>query len=156
MERRVLSFHYILTNKNGETVDSSRDTDPFVVLEGSQQIIPGLEEELFKMLIGQKKKIDVPAAKAYGAVNEELKMSVPRAQLPAGDIQVGTQFTAGQEGHGMMFVVTKIEGEQIFLDGNHPLAGEDLTFDVEVLDVRPATKEELTHGHAHGPHGHHH
>ncbi len=155
MSKRVLSFHYILTNKKGETIDSSRGAEVFPVLEGAQQIIPGLEAELFQMKAGDKKKIHVTADKAYGLVREDLRVKVSRGQLPDGEIKVGVQFSAG-EGHGPVFTVIKIEEDGVHLDGNHPLAGEDLTFDVEVTDVRDATAEEEQHGHAHGPHGHHH
>ena len=152
---RVLSFHYVLTNKKGETIDSSRDAEPMPVLEGSQQIIPGLETELFQMKIGDKKKIYVTADKAYGLVREDLRVKVGRDQFPDGEIKAGVQFSAG-EGHGPVFTVIKVEGDDVYLDGNHSLAGEDLTFDVEVTDIREASEEEKQHGHAHGPHGHHH
>lgn len=151
---RVLSFHYVLTDTKGQTLDSSRGHDPFPVLEGAQQIIPGLETELFKMKPGEKKKVDVAAAQAYGLVREDLKVKIARDQLPEGELRVGMEFSAGH--HGPVFIVKAIEGDQVSLDGNHPLAGMDLTFDVEVTDLREATEEELQHGHAHGPNGHHH
>jgi len=154
MSARVLSFHYVLTNTKGEVIDSSRNAQPFPVLEGAQQIIPGLEAEIFKLNAGDKKIIPVKADQAYGLVREDLKVKVSRDQLPEGEIGLGTQFSAGD--HGAVFTVVKIEGADIYLDGNHPLAGEDLTFDIEVTEVRPATEEEKAHGHAHGPHGHHH
>lgn len=155
MSKRVLSFHYILTNTKGDVIDTSRSGGhAFPVLEGAQQIIPGLEAELFKMSVGEKKKVQVAAAQAYGVVREDLKVKVPKTQLPAGDIHVGMQLSAGD--HGPVFVVTSVETEHVHLDGNHPLAGQDLTFDVEVTEIRAATEEELQHGHAHGPHGHHH
>ncbi len=161
MKNRVLSFHYVLTNKQGEVLDSSKDRGPFRVLEGRKQIIPGLEEELFKMNVGDKKKVHVPAAKAYGVVDEKLKIKIERNQLPEGDIQIGTQFStdnsdSGGHGHGPIFTVTQIEGDRVHLDGNPPLAGEDLTFDVEITEIREATANELQHGHAHGPEGHEH
>ena len=156
MHGRVLSFHYVLTNNNGEVLDSSRDTEPFQAMEGKQQIIPGLEEEIFKLNPGDKKKIRVVADKAYGPVNEKLRMKVSRGELPQGEIGVGAQFSAGEGEHGIIFSVMKIEGEDVYLDGNHPLAGVDLTFDVEVIALREATAEELQHGHAHGGEGHHH
>ena len=156
MACRVLSFHYLLTNNRGETVDSSQGSSPLQVLEGKHQIIPGLEEELFKMAVGEKKKIFVPVAKAYGAINDKLKMKISRSRLPEGDIQVGMQFRGGTEPNSPIFTVTQIEGDNVHLDGNHSLAGEDLTFDVEVTEIREATSEELQHGHAHGPEGHHH
>ncbi len=153
---QVLSFHYTVTGKNGEAMDSSRNGEPFQVMAGAQQIIPGLEEELFKMAVGDKKIIHVPADKAYGQVNEKLRLKVPRAKLPKGDIQVGNQFSGGPGGQGPVFTVIAVEGEDVQLDGNHPLAGQDLTFDVEITGMREATAEELQHGHAHGAHGHDH
>ncbi len=155
MSKRVLSFHYILTNEKGEVIDSSKDAEPMPVLEGSQQIIPGLEAELFQMKPGEKKKVHVTADKAYGVVREDLRVKVGRDQLPPGDIKVGVQFSAG-EGHGPVFTVIKVEEDGVHLDGNHSLAGQDLNFDVEVTEIREATEEEQQHGHAHGPHGHHH
>ena len=153
---RVLSFHYKLTDKTGKLLDSSKNAKPFEVLEGGHQIIPGLERALFQMNAGEKKRIEVSAEKAYGLINEELKIKINRAQLPEGDIRVGTRFSGSQDGHGPVFAVVKIEGEDVYLDGNHPLAGQDLVFDVEVAEIRQATAEELQHGHAHGPDGHHH
>ncbi len=155
MSKRVLSFHYILTNNKGDVIDTSRGgAQAFPVLEGAQQIIPVLETELFKMAVGDKKKVSIPAAQGYGVVREDLKVKVPKEQLPAGEVRVGMELTAGD--HGPVFVVKAVEGDHVMLDGNHPLAGVDLTFDVEVTEVRPATEEEVQHGHAHGPNGHHH
>ena len=153
---RVLSFHYVLSNDKGDVLDSSRNTDPFRVLEGKQQIIPMLEETLFGMSVGEKKRVHVPAEQAYGPVHENLRIKVNRNQLPPENVQVGTQFTAAESGNMVIFSIVKIEGEEVFLDGNHPLAGVDLNFDVEVLEVREATAEEEEHGHAHGEGGHHH
>ncbi len=156
MAPRVLFFHYVLTNTAGEELDSSRGGEPLGVLEGSRQIIPGLEEELFKMQAGDKKKVDVAAAQAYGPVYDQLKITIGREKLPQGDIQVGTRFRGGKEPDAPIFMVTKIEGEEVHLDGNHPLAGQDLSFDVEVTEIREATEEEQQHGHPHGAGGHQH
>ena len=153
---RVLSFHYVLTNDKGEVLDSSRNADPFQVMEGKQQIIPMLEEALFGMSVGEKKLLHAPAEMAYGPVHEKLRIKVSRSQLPPENVQVGTQFTAAETGNSVIFSIVKIEGEEVFLDGNHPLAGVDLNFDVEVLAIREATAEEQEHGHAHGEGGHHH
>ena len=137
-------------------IDTSRGGGPaFPVLEGAQQIIPGLEVELVQMNIGDKKKVHVKADQAYGLIREDLRVKVKREQLPEGEIKVGVQFSAG-EGHGPVFTVTKVEDDGVHLDGNHPLAGQDLTFDVEVVALREATEEEKAHGHAHGGDGHHH
>ena len=156
MSQKILSFHYTLTDTSGKTLDSSRDATPFPILEGAKQIIPTLEEELFAMEIGTKKKVEIPADKAYGPVQETLKHEVKRDKLPEGDIQVGAQFQGGEEPNSPTFVVYKIEEDTVYLNGNHPLAGVDLVFDVEVMEIREATKEELEHGHAHGGDGHHH
>ena len=155
MSSRVLTFHYVLTNSSGEVIDTSRKGEPFHVMEGGKQIIPALEEELFKMQKGGKKKVQLEAARAYGNHDEKLKMRVSRAKLPAGNIQIGTQYRGGPHPDAPLFTVAKIEGDDVFLDGNHPLAGVDLTFEVEVMEIREATTEELSHGHAHGAHGHH-
>jgi len=156
MSQRVLSFHYVLTNKNGELLDSSREGEPFPVMEGRKQILADLETELFKMDIGVKKTVHLTADRAYGVINDKLKVKVNRSKLPQGNIQVGTQFQGGNGPAQMLFTVTHIEGDEISLDGNHPLAGQDLTFEVEVLEIREATAEEMEHGHAHGGDGHSH
>ena len=126
------------------------------VLENARQIIPGLEKALFEMKSGERKKVRVIANEAYGPVNERLKVKVSRSKLPEGTITVGTKFRGGAEPHAPVFTVFKIEGEDVYLDGNHPLAGQDLNFDVEVVMIRDATQEELDHGHAHDPEGHGH
>ena len=154
MNPRVVTFHYELLNDKGETLDSSRAGEPFTIMEGGMQIIPGLEAELLKMKSGEKKRVRVPVAEAYGAVDDKLKMKVERARLPQGDLKVGMQFDSGKRTGSKIFTVTAIEGDQVSLDGNHPLAGHDLTFDVEVTVFREATEKEMDHGHAHGSDGH--
>ena len=158
-QKRVISFHYTLTDSSGEVIDTSRDQNvPFSFLEGSGQIIPGLERALALLSIGDKKKIEVAAADAYGTMDEQLIVKVPREKLPnSQELQEGDQFQAsGPNGEVLLFRVIGIEGEDVQLDGNHPLAGEDLTFDVEMMAIRNATPEEMAHGHAHGEGGHHH
>jgi len=156
MSKRVLMFHYDLTNNQGQPLDSSRGGEPFPVMEGSQQILPALETELFAMSVGEKKRVPLEAARAYGPINEALKVTVSRSKLPEGDVKVGSQFRGGNEKAELVFTVTKVDGDKISLDGNHALAGQDLIFDVEVVSVREATQEELSHGHAHSGDGHHH
>ena len=157
--KRVSSFHYTLTNSGGEVLDTSRDSaEAFSYLEGLNQIIPGLEKAMALLSVGDKRKIEVAATDAYGEHDEQLLVDVPRTKLPnAEQLQVGDQFQAsGPNGEMILFSVIEINGDQIKLDGNHPLAGEDLVFDVEVMAIRNATNEELAHGHAHGAGGHHH
>jgi len=156
MSKRVLMFHYDLTNNQGQPLDSSRGGDPFPVMEGARQILPALETELFTMKPGDKKRVPLEANRAYGPVNPALKVTVSRTKLPQGEIKVGSQFQGGNEKAELIFTVIKIDGDKISLDGNHALAGQDLVFDVEVVSIREATQEELSHGHAHGGDGHHH
>jgi FKBP-type peptidyl-prolyl cis-trans isomerase SlyD len=156
--KRVISFHYTLTDKSGEVIDTSRDSEPFLFMEGSGQIIPGLEKSLALLNIGDTRKIEVAAADAYGLQDKELIVEVPKSKLPnQGDLQVGDQFQAnGPNNEMLLFRVVELKENEAVLDGNHPLAGEDLVFDVEITGIRDATSEEMAHGHAHGPDGHHH
>lgn len=156
MTQRVLTIHYTLTNKEGETLDSSRGSDPFPILEGARQIIPALEQEIIKMSVGDKKTVDLTPEQAYGVVDEKLRVTVDRSKLPGDDLYVGLQFRTSDNPADPIFTIVRLEGETVYLDGNHPLAGQDLTFDIELVEIRPATQDELDHGHAHGPHGHHH
>jgi FKBP-type peptidyl-prolyl cis-trans isomerase SlyD len=154
---RVVSIHYTLTDDGGAVLDSSRDGEPLTYLEGAGNIIPGLEKELLSSQTGDRKNVKVPAAEAYGEKREDMIVQVPRAQFPP-DIQmkVGDRFRSGADHHSPVFTVVSLDGDQITLDGNHPLAGKALSFDVEVTGVRDATEEEVSHGHAHGEGGHHH
>ncbi|MGZ3735816.1 MAG: FKBP-type peptidyl-prolyl cis-trans isomerase [Bdellovibrionota bacterium] len=154
---RVVSIHYTLTDDKGTVLDSSQGAEPLQYLEGAGNIIPGLEKEVSKMNTGDKKKVKIPAAQAYGEKREDMVMEVPRTQVPPDmALKVGDGFRGGAEDHAPVFTVMAVNGDKITLDGNHPLAGQDLNFDVEVTEARAATAEEVSHGHAHGPHGHHH
>lgn len=156
---RVITFHYVLTDSKGTRIDSSRDrNDPMIFMEGSGVIIPGLENSLKLLGKGDTRKVTIAAADAYGQHDKELIMDVSRDRFPPNaKIAVGDRFRAGAEQeHGPVFSVTKATETHVTVDGNHPLAGMELTFEVEILDVRDPTKEELEHGHAHGPGGHSH
>ncbi len=152
---RVISFNYVLTDKSGKKLDASKG-EPLSYIEGSHQIIPGLESELSSLKKGDKKKISVPAAEAYGELNPDLKMAVARDKFPSTNISVGDRFRGGPESHAPIFTVIAVSETEITVDGNHPLAGQDLVFDIELTGIREATQEELSHGHAHGEHGHSH
>ena len=154
----VVSLNYVLKDPEGNEIDRSSPQDPFVYLHGYGQIVPGLENALIGLASGAKKSVVVSPEDGYGQVEDSLRTRVNRKQLPSdAKIEVGMQFMADQEdGHNLVFTVMKVEGDQVYLDGNHPLAGVTLHFDVEVLGVRPATADEIAHGHAHGPDGHHH
>lgn len=154
MARNVVTFHYILRDPLGKILDTSSGGQPITFLEGAGQIIDGLEEQIRGVAAGTKSRIQVVAAKAYGVRDENQVQRVARALLPVeGELRVGDQFQAGEDRFAPVVTVVGVEGDQILLDANHPLAGVDLTFDIEVVSVRAATPEELAHGHAHGPQG---
>lgn len=153
--QRVLSFNYTLKDTQGQTLDESSD-GPLTFLTGIGQIIPKLEDELTGMLIGQKKVVNLKAAEAYGEPDPKMVMEVPKKDLQHLKIEVGAflQLNLGQQ---MKVVrIAEIGEDNVKLDGNHPLAGVDLVFDVEMVESRIATAEEISHGHVHGPGGHHH
>lgn len=154
----VVSLSYILKNAMGEELDEAGADEPFAYLHGSGQIVPGLENRLEGMKIGDRQDITVAPEEGYGVMMPALVLDVERSNFPPGaDIKPGMQFMAeGEGGREITFTVKGVAGDQITIDGNHPLAGETLHFSVEVLGVRDATKEELTHGHVHGEGGHHH
>ncbi|TEU28624.1 peptidylprolyl isomerase [Alkanindiges illinoisensis] len=153
---QVVSFHYTLTDENGTVIDKS-EGQPLVYLHGAGNIIPGLENALTGKNVGDKLNVNVPAAEGYGEYNAEMVQEVPRNMFQGvDDIQAGMQFQA-QTDDGIQIVTVKdVNDESVFVDGNHPLAGQNLNFDVEIVDIRPATQEELDHGHVHGAGGHHH
>jgi FKBP-type peptidyl-prolyl cis-trans isomerase SlyD len=155
---KVVDLSYSLKNSEGEILDQADSQDPFTYLHGSQQIVPGLESALEGLKVGDKKQVVVSPEQGYGVHNPKLEMVVNKAQFPKGvELEEGMQFEASsQSGEEVVFTVESIEGDRVHVDGNHPLAGETLHFDVEVLKVRDATAEEMEHGHAHGPHGHGH
>ncbi len=154
----VVNLAYTLKNTGGEVLDRATNEEPFTYMHGGQQIVLGLENALIGLQAGEKKMVKVEPTEGYGEIDLSLKLVVTRAQFPAGlDIKAGMQFeTRTPDGHNILFTVEGAEEDKISIDGNHPLAGQTLLFDVEVLSVRDATAEEKAHGHAHGPDGHHH
>ncbi len=154
---KVVTLSYTLKNSQGEELDKATASEPFVYLHGQGQVVPGLETALEGEKSGAKKSVTIAPAEAYGELNPELKSTLERSFFPQGtEIQVGMRFRAQVGENPVIFAVEKVEGDQITINGNHPLAGETLHFELEIHDVREATQEELSHGHAHGPGGHHH
>lgn len=152
MSRNVVSFHYTLRDPEGRVLDTSAGGAPISYLEGVGQIIEGLDEAMQGLAVGTKTRIEVPAAKAYGERDDEQVQKVLRSLLPIeGELNVGDRFQAGTDQYAPIVTVMGIEGDSVLLDANHPLAGVDLTFDVEVTGVREATAEEIEHGHVHQP-----
>ncbi len=150
----VVTFHYTLRDPSGRVLDTSSGAEPVTFLEGGGQIIDGLDEALRGLAAGTKARVGVPAARAYGERDEKQVQRVLRALLPVeGELRAGDQFQAGTDRYAPVVTVVGIEGEDVLLDANHPLAGVDLTFDVEVVSVREATAEEVAHGHVHGEGG---
>jgi FKBP-type peptidyl-prolyl cis-trans isomerase SlyD len=140
---KVVLIHYTLTNDKGEVLDSSSGGDLEKALEGRQA--------------GDRLNVAVEPAEGYGERDDRLVQQVPRRQFGGANVQPGMQFHAQtSQGQARVVTVTRIVGDMVTVDGNHPLAGEKLHFEVEVTDVRDASTEELEHGHVHGPGGHHH
>ncbi|HHH47101.1 MAG TPA: peptidylprolyl isomerase [Thiotrichales bacterium] len=150
-DQKVVTLNYVLKDDEGNTMDASQD-GTFSYLHGAQNIIPGLENALTGKQPGDTFSVAIPAAEAYGERDPGRIQAVPREMFPADiDIQPGMQFQAqGPEGQTMMVTVAEVREDVVVVDGNHPLAGVALNFEVEVVDVRDATAEELAHGHVHG------
>ncbi|MEO8672460.1 MAG: peptidylprolyl isomerase [Tahibacter sp.] len=155
--RCVATFHYTLTNAAGDIVDSSDGHDPLTYLQGSGNIVPGLESAMEGKRAGDRFDVAISPEQGYGVHQAELIQKVPRAAFQGIDhVEPGMQFqTHGPQGP-MSVVVTAVDGDTVTIDGNHPLAGETLHFAIEVVDVREASVEEVLHGHVHGAGGHHH
>jgi FKBP-type peptidyl-prolyl cis-trans isomerase SlyD len=144
---QVVSIHYTLKNDAGDVLDSSADGEPLTYLHGHGNLIAGLERELTGRKAGDKLQVKIPPADGYGEYDKALIQKVPRRALKG--------IPKTEEGVRAV-TVSHVAGDMVTLDGNHPLAGQNLNFEVEVAEVRPASAEELSHGHVHGPGGHHH
>ncbi|MCO4794926.1 MAG: peptidylprolyl isomerase [Bacteriovoracaceae bacterium] len=150
----VVSINYTLTDNDGTQLDSSEGQAPLVYLQGHQNIIPGLEAQLEGKTTGDKLKTTIAPADAYGELNPELVQEVPRDQFEDSEnLQVGMQFEVGTDAGPMLLSITELTDTTVTVDGNHPLAGVTLNFDVEVIEIRKATEEEVSHGHVHGAGG---
>jgi FKBP-type peptidyl-prolyl cis-trans isomerase SlyD len=156
-KHRVVTLAYTLKDNDDRIIDQS-DDGSFCYLHGASNIIPGLENALTGRAAGDELSVSIPPEQGYGVHDVEKTQAVPRGMFPAEEeIVAGMQFHAqGPEGQQLVVTVVKVEDDRVTVDGNHPLAGEQLNFDVKVLEVREATGEEITHGHVHGPDGHHH
>ena len=156
MHPQVVSFQYTLRNDDGEVIDTSGSGNSVSYLEGAGTIIDGLENALRSMQPGDRRRISLAPEVAYGTRDDKLVRSVERALLPVEKLNLGDMFQAGSDQHAPIVRVVAIEGDSVTLDANHPLAGQRLHFEVEVVAKREATPEEIDHGHVHGPGGHHH
>ena len=153
----VVTIDYTLTDNDGNVIDSSKGGDPLVYLHGANNIIPGLESALVGKVVDDKLTVGVEPTEAYGERNDEMIQSVPSEMFGDAEIKVGEHYhAAGPNGEQLSVTVVKIDDKEVVVDGNHPLAGVALNFDVNILSIRSATEEELAHGHVHGPGGHAH
>lgn len=159
MTPKVFAFNYTLKSSSGEILDASEENQPLPFLEGAGQIIPALEKQVLLMTEGDKKKIALTAEEAYGPQKDNLIMEVDKAELAhIPDLEVGSYLQLDLKDQIKVVRVIKMSPEKVTIDGNHPLAGQALEFDIEVVLIRDATQIEITHKHAHGLHGtaHHH
>ena len=154
---KVVSIDYTLTSETGQVLDSSQGREPLAYLHGAGNIIPGLENALEGKAEGEQVKVQIPPDQAYGPKDERLVQQVPRTAFQGvQQIAAGMQFQANTQQGPRIITVVGVEGDQVTIDANHPLAGATLNFDVTVREIRDASEEEKTHGHAHGAGGHHH
>jgi FKBP-type peptidyl-prolyl cis-trans isomerase SlyD len=153
----VVSFHYKLSDDTGAFTESSEGGSPVVYMHGRHNIVPGLEKQLAGKKSGDKLTATVAPEEGYGARNENAVQRVPVKHLATrGPYSVGQMVVVNTRDGGRQARVLKVGHFNVDLDLNHPLAGRTLTFDIEIVEVRAATEQELAHGHAHGPHGHDH
>ncbi len=157
-KNQVASVAYTLTNSEGQVIDQATKESPMMFIHGVGGMIPGFEKELEGKNIGDSFSIVVEPADAYGERNDALTQDVSRemfAGVPDEQLVTGAQFQAQTDAGVEIITIAGVEGDTIKIDANHPLAGVTLHFDVEMLDIREATEEELAHGHVHAA-GHSH
>ena len=157
-KHKVVSINYTLKDDEGQIIDTSEGGEPLAYLHGAENIIPGLENALTGKSSGDSLSVSIPPGEAYGEHDESKIQAVPRELFDdAGEVVVGAQYhAANPDGGDITITVVEVNDDQVVVDANHPLAGANLNFDVTVLEVRDASEEEITHGHVHGPGGHHH
>ena len=150
-DKMVVSMHYTLTDESGNVLDASEEDNPLSYLHGANNIIPGLEKALTGKVAEDALQVKVEPAEAYGEKIPELMQTVDKAAFQGVDnLEPGMAFEAqGENGQVQRVVIASIDGDQVTVDGNHPLAGVTLNFDVKIVSVRDATEEEISHGHVH-------
>ena len=156
-QNKVVCIHYTLRDEAGTVLDSSSGRAPLAYLHGRGNLVPGLEAALEGKSAGTSFEVAVAPEQGYGIRDERLVQIVPRTKFgDAAEITPGMQFKANGSGGARVVTVMRVERDLVTVDANHPLAGKTLYFQVEITEIRRATREELTHGHVHGPGGHHH
>ncbi|TMM47484.1 FKBP-type peptidyl-prolyl cis-trans isomerase [Colwellia ponticola] len=153
-KNNVVVMHYAVSDSEGTLIDSSYDDKPMAIIQGTGYLIPGLDDALVDHEAGDKFEVAVACEDAYGERHDDYVQTVPKEVL-AGveDLALGTQLRATTDDGEQTVIVIDVQDDVITVDGNHPLSGLDLNFDVEILEVREATAEELKHGHVHSEGG---
>lgn len=153
-DKKVASFHYTLSNELGEQIESSRERQPMSYLHGSHNIIPGLEKALTGKGAGDQFQVTIPPGEAYGERRTDQVQRIPAKHFrDAKNLKPGRMVSIQTRRGPVQATVVKVGRFNVDVDTNHPLAGQTLTFDVEVTEVRDASAEEISHGHVHGPGG---
>jgi FKBP-type peptidyl-prolyl cis-trans isomerase SlyD len=157
-ENKVVTMDYKVVDTNsGELIDSSENGQPMTYLHGAQNIVPGLEKALTGKAVGDELEVNVAPEEAYGERSEEGVQQVPVSAFEGMEkVEPGMAVTAETPDGPLNLVITEVDGDTVTVDANHPMAGKSLTFNVKIADIRDASEEEMAHGHAHGPDGHHH
>lgn len=154
---KVVSVDYTLTDDSGRVLDTNKGQGPLLYLHGVGGIVPGLERALEGRSPGDSVKVDVEPHDAYGVRDESQVETLPRSAFKViDDLAPGMQFHGSDGEHQRLITILSVDKDTVRVDANHPLAGKTLRFDVTILDVRDASPDEIEHGHAHGPDGHHH
>lgn len=152
-DNSVVTMHYTVSTGDSVEIDSSRNGNPLVFLYGRGFLVAGLEEALLGKQVGDTFDITVAPEKAYGERYDNLVQAVPKSMFEGMDVEVGLSFRATTDEGEQSVMIIDVTDEEVIVDGNHPLAGVELTFDVEILGLRDATEEEIAHGHVHGEGG---
>lgn len=157
-QHSVVSFHYtVVDNDSDQLIDSSENKEPLTYLHGASNIVAGLEQALEGRAVSESFEVTVAPADAYGERVADKVKTVPRNLFDNNDkLEAGVKVTAETESGPVHFIITEVTGETVTVDGNHPLAGRSLRFNVSVKSIREASDEEIAHGHVHGPEGHNH
>ncbi|WP_119717646.1 FKBP-type peptidyl-prolyl cis-trans isomerase [Cognatilysobacter tabacisoli] len=153
---RVVRFHYSVAEVGQEALESSEGRDPLTILVGHGNIIPGLEQAMDGREAGDKFEVDVTAADAYGERRDGLTQRVPKKHFGAQKLAPGMQVVLNTNFGPRAVTIEKVGMSVVDVDLNHPMAGKDLHFAIEIVDVREASPEEVEHGHVHGEGGHQH
>ena len=153
---RAVRFHYTVGEVGQPATESSQGGEPLAILIGHNNIIPGLEKAMEGREAGETFSVDVPAAEAYGERREGLTQRIPKKHFGEQRLQPGMQVVLQTNFGPRAVTIEKVGMSVVDVDLNHPMAGKDLDFDIEVVEVREASAEELAHGHVHGDGGHQH